>query len=189
MNEETETQTPEIEEEETSENQNEEETSETPEDSTSLELKSAIAQKEHFRAKFEKAEKALNTLKAKPAESSKASLDVEDYIDISASLEGLDQREKERVAREHKLSGRPIKEIRQDEDFTLWQKAYREKVETEKLTLKPSGTQPDEDRPMSLEEALKQPGLSFADKEQILKGVGLYKENTPRKDRVNIPWQ
>ena len=110
-------------------------------------------------------------------------LDVEDYIDISASLEGLDQREKEYLASQHKLTGKPLNEIRKDEDFGLWQSAYQAKKEKE-LSLKPSGTQTESERPMTLAERLR--GASVADKEKILTEAGLYRSPRPRADRVEL---
>jgi hypothetical protein len=112
------------------------------------------------------------------------SLDVEDYIDISASLEGLDQKEKEFLAREHKLSGQPLAEIRKNEDFLLWQSAYRQKVEKERLTLKPSSTQPESEIPKTLHEKLK--GASLEEKEKILTEAGYYKSPRPIGERKNI---
>lgn len=148
-------------------------------------LASALAQKEHFRTKFEKEEAERKALEEKlKGNTGNKSLDVEDYIDISASLEGLDQREKEKLAREHKLTGKPLSELRKDEDFLLWQSAKRQKEEKERLTLKPNGTQSDSERPKSLTERLAT--ASLADKEKILKEAGLYKENRPRADRTYI---
>jgi hypothetical protein len=132
--------------------------------------------------KAEADKKALEAkLKANPT--AKASLDVEDYIDISASLEGLDQREKEYLAELHKLSGRPLSEIRKNEDFGLWQSAYRQKVEKEK-GLAPSSTQTDSDRPKSLTERLA--NASLDEKEKILAEAGLWKSPRPKADRANI---
>lgn len=115
---------------------------------------------------------------------SKSSLDVEDYIGISASLEGLDKREKEYLAQQHKLTGKPLDEIRKDEDFGLWQDAYRAKKEKE-LSLKPSGTQSESERPMSFAERLKSTS-SLADKEKLLTDAGLYRSPRPRADRVDL---
>lgn len=115
----------------------------------SKDLESALAQKEHFRTKSEKEEadkkKALEELENFKKGNSPAgnkSLEVSDFIDISASLEGLDQREKEYLAKQYKLTGQPLSEIRKSEDFGFWQSAYQAKVEKDK-TLNPS-TRPSE---------------------------------------------
>ncbi len=154
----------------------------------SKELKSALAQKDHFREKFEKEEKTRKELEAKLNNNSnvpsKQALDVEDYIDISASLEGLDQREKEYLAQQHKLTGQPLKEIRTNEDFQLWQGAYRQKVEKERA-LKPSNNTTLEDKPMSFEQRLESAG-TMAEKESLLREAGLLKEVRPNASRVNI---
>lgn len=148
---------------------------------------SALAQKDHFRTKFEKEEAERKAIEDKlKGGITDQKLNVEDYIDISASLEGLDQREKEFLATQHKLTGRPLKEIRNDEDFTLWQGAYRSKVEKEK-GLKPNGTQPEGDKPKTLGERLA--SASLAEKEKILAEAGLYKTPRPRSDRKIITAQ
>jgi hypothetical protein len=138
-------------------------------------------------ARAKKAEAEAKALKAEADRLRQATtkgLDVEDYIGISASLEGLDQKEKEKLAREHKLTGRPLEEIRKDEDFTLWQDAYRAKKEKE-LSLKPSGTQSESERPMSFADKLKSTP-SMADKEKLLTDAGLYRSPKPRTDRVDL---
>lgn len=126
---------------------------------------------------------AYDTNKTRPTVT-KTNLDVGDYIDISASLEGLDQREKEYLASQHKMTGKPLAEIRKDEDFNLWQTAYREKAEKEKLSLKPSGTQSESDKPMSFKEKLQ--SASLEEKEALLTEAGLYKSPRPRVDRVDL---
>jgi len=140
----------------------------------------------HNKQLFERAKKAEADAKAARAEKVKSAspLDVEDYIGISAALEGLDAREKEKLAREHKLTGKPLKEIREEEDYKLWQGAYRSKVEKEQLALKPNGTQSDSDAPQSFSERLKT--ASLADKEKLLAEAGLYKSPRPKSDRVNL---
>lgn len=157
------------------------ETVETPKTYSEDEFRQVVA-----RAK--KAEAEARTFKAQSDNLKKAnnkSLDVEDYIDISASLEGLDSREKEYLAREHKLSGRPLNEIRKDENFSLWQSAYRQKVEKERTSLAPSSKQPDDNSPISLEDALE--NATIEEKEEILRNsMGYSVGNKPRADRVNI---
>lgn len=111
-------------------------------------------------------------------------LDVEDYIGISTALDGLDPREKARLAEEHKLSGKPLKAIRESEDYQLWQTAYRQKQEKENA-LKPSSAQSVEDMPKSVGRRLAE-AKSFAEKEAILKELNLYKDPRPRADRVSI---
>ena len=135
------------------------------------------------RAKKAEAEAKVLEAKLKVAQGAKPPLDVEDFLDISASLEGLDQREKSYLAEMHKLTGKPLNEIRKDENFGLWQSAYRQKVEKE-LSLKPSGTQSESDKPMTFADKLS--NASVADKEKILTEAGLYKSPRPRSDRVDL---
>lgn len=114
----------------------------------------------------------------------KGDLAVEDFIDISTALDGLDPREKARLAEEHKLSGKPLKQIRESEDYQLWQSAYRQKMEKENA-LKPSSTQAVEEQPKSASQRIAA-AKTLAEKEAILKELGLYKENRPRADKVTI---
>lgn len=162
---------------------------------------------EELQAKLDKADEARRQLTARAkaeeekrrnleAELNKAkgeggkSLDVEDYIDISASLEGLDGREKEYLAQQHKLTGRPLKEIRNDEDFLLWQSAYQSKVEKERA-LKPTSGQPETDKTRKLSEVLTDPNVPLSEKEELMKKYGLYKDpaSAPpgQQRRVLIP--
>lgn len=136
---------------------------------------------ERFREVVEEVKALKNQPKVKGA------LEVEDFIDISASLEGLDSREKERLAKEHKQTGRPLSEIRKDEDFMLWQEAYRAKAEKEKQALAPSTAQAEADRPKSFVDQLK--GASLAEKEEMLAKAGLYKSPKRRPDQTHIGTQ
>lgn len=135
-------------------------------------------------SRFKEVNDELSKLKKEPVKVVNKALDVEDYIDISASLEGLDAREKQYLAQQHKNTGKPLSEIRKDEDFGLWQTAYRAKVEKELQTLKPSGAQSESERPKTLEQQLA--GATVAEKEEILTKIGMYKSPRPRQDRVNL---
>lgn len=152
----------------------------TPEEATAEKVEEKVVPYDRFKEVNDE----LARLKKQPAKVINKALDVEDYIDISASLDGLDQREKEYLAEQHKYSGKSLKDIRSSEDFNFWQTAYRTKVEKEKLTLKPSGTQNESDRPRSLTEKLR--GASLEEKEKLLREHGLYKEVRPRADRTRI---
>jgi hypothetical protein len=157
-------------------------------DKKSKDLESALAQKDHFREKFDKAEADRKALEEKLGKASpgKTGLDVGDYINISASLEGLTQREKEKLASEHKLTGKPIQEIRNSEDFTLWQSALKQKVEKDAASLPPSSKQPDDNSPISLDEALSG-AKTMEEKEALLaETMGYTIGNKPRADRVVI---
>lgn len=160
---------------------------ETPEQVTEdPKLTTALIQKEKFREKFEKAEAERKALEARLNESvqrGNVPLAVEDYIDISTSLDGLDAREKAKLAEDHKLSGKPLKDIRGGEDYQLWQSAYRAKMEKENA-LKPNASQPLEDGPRSLKDRLM--NATLAEKEEILRETGMYKDFRPRADRTSI---
>lgn len=153
------------------------------------EIETLMAQKEHHRDKAveaaEAAKKAEEAAKKAAEQGAGKSLDVEDYIDISASLEGLDQREKEYLAKQHKLTGQAIGEIRKSEDFGLWQSAYQAKVEKEKAA-KPSTRQTETDTPKSFEEKLA--SASPQEKEKLLTEAGLWQDprKSQRLDRIDL---
>lgn len=153
-------------------------------DKKSKDFDSVAAQKEHWREKAEKAETARLAAEAKLNTSQKSALDVGDYIHISASLDGLDTREREYLATQHTLTGKPLNEIKDSEDFQLWRSAYQQKVEKDK-TLTPSNRQPESDLPQSLDEALA--GAStIAEKEAILAQMGYDFKSKSRSDKVII---
>lgn len=169
-------------------NDTEESKEETKEVSTEGNKFQQLYQNQKVRA--EKAEAERKALEEKLNKLQKSDvkangLDIEDYIDISASLEGLDQREKEYLAKQHKLTGKPLNEIRQEEDFKLWQGAYQAKVAKEKASLTPTSAQSESERPVTLTERLSK-AISIEEKQKILEEAGLYKSNRPRADRTNI---
>lgn len=158
---------------------------EEPEDTTALQekLDKEVEARRQLTARAKKAEADKNVLEAKLRAAKKPTLDVDDYIDISASLEGLDQAEKEYIAEQHKFTGKPLKDIRNDKNFLLWQKGHIQEVEKER-TLAPSNKQSEADRPKSLLDKLK--GASLEEKEKILSERGLYRTVRPRADRQFI---
>lgn len=121
--------------------------------------------------------------KKAPATKVVKTLDVDELVSINASLEGLDTREQEYLVRQYKMTGQPMKEIRDSEDFTLWQSAYRTKVEKDK-SLSPSSTQPDANQPVSLKDKLT--NATIAEKEKILEEMGLWQNPRKRADKRNI---
>lgn len=161
----------------------------TPPTESVAELKARLEKeaeaRRHVNARAQEAEK-----RAKEAEDRLRQLNqnpnglaVEDYIDISTSLDGLDVREKAYLAEQHRLSGKSLRDIREGEDFQFWQSAYRTKMEKENA-LRPSTTQANEDRPRSLADRLK--SASLQEQEEILRENNLYKEFRPRGDRTPI---
>lgn len=151
-------------------------------------LKSAIAQKEHFREKLERAEAERKALeeklnKAKTSGGDKSALDVSDYIDISTALSGLDQRQQAFLAEQHRLSGKSLKEIRESEDFQLWNEAYGLRQQKE-AALRPNATQELEEVAKPFAQQLK--NASLAEKEEMLAKAGLWKAPQQRANKVDI---
>jgi hypothetical protein len=117
-------------------------------------------------------------------------LEVDDFINISASLEGLDQAQKEYLAEQHRLTGKPLGEIRNSENFSLWNSGYQNKVEREKA-LKPNGTQGEADKPKSLVDKLNELGAggirnNLGEMEKELEKRGLYRSPRNNMHRTSI---
>lgn len=150
-------------------------------------IKSALAQKKHFREKFEKAEAERKALEEQLQKLQKRAegkgLDVEDYIDISSSLDGLDTRQKAFLAEQHRLSGKPLKDIRQSEDFQLWNEAYSARLQKE-AALRPNSTQEVEEVNKPFTAQLK--NASLAEKEKMLAEAGLWRAPRQKVDRTDI---
>lgn len=168
---------------ETLEAQGEEEAPETPqEDLEELRKKAELA--ENYKIRAEKAEKALK----KPVQSvsQQSQVDSIDMIKLGKKLKDYSDEELDFVT-EFAKSKNPEEILKALENPFVQSgiSAYREKVEKEKLTLTPTGTQSESDKPMSLTEKLSKAG-SVAEKEKILKEFNLYKEFRPRSDRTNI---
>lgn len=130
---------------------------------------------------FERAKKAEQEAKAAKAriealeKANTKSLDVEDYLDINKAFAGLSDPEQAKLAEWHKQTARPLAELRESDDFKLWQIGHSQMVEKEKA-LKPSSTQPDQSAPRKLSEVLTDPKVPQAEKERLMKEHGLYKD-------------
>lgn len=140
MTEEIKEETPEIEETPTPEKGE----AEKPEESK--DLQSAIAQKEHWREKAEKAEKELQELKGKPADKPQEkpqevkTTNPMEVVKISKILNKYSDEESEYlISRAGGMSYEAIKKAEEDPWTKVAIEAMREKVEKENSILEPSG--------------------------------------------------
>ena len=161
-----------------------EESVETPEPDKDLSKELETEQKKNAKlyARLKEQENLVKKSKSE-AESLRTNLDVDKFIEYSEGLEGLDNREKSRLLQEHKLTGKSLNELRQDNDFKLWQGAYREKVEKEK-TPPPSTTQSEVEMNKPFSERLS--NASLEEKEKMLTEAGLYKDPRARVNSSKI---
>jgi len=134
-------------------------------------------------SRFKKVNDELKNMKNKPVQRSSSELDVDDFIEISASLKGLDRQEQEWLTEEHKATGRTLSDVRKSEKFKLLQSAYKAKVAKDK-SLRPSNKQDEADKPQGLLERLA--GATIEEKQKILEEAGRYKRVRPKTDRVVI---
>lgn len=138
--------------------------------------------------RFKEVNDELARLKKQPApkgEKSDESVDALEFIKLGKKLQDYSDEELD-FATEHAKSKNPeaILKALDNEMVQLAIQGRREKIEKEKLALRPTGTQADSDEPKSLTERLAR--ASVAEKEKILSEAGLYKSPRPRTDRVNL---
>jgi len=129
---------------------------------------------------------AYDTVKKNPPITKQDSgIDSIDQIKLGKKLHDYSDEELDFVT-DHAKSKKPedILRVLEDPFVQAGIKAHREKLEKERLVLTPSSTQSESGKPKSLNERLA--SASLADKEQILREVGLYKDPKKRSDTVNI---
>jgi len=116
----------------------------------------------------------------------KDSFDIEELVEVTSVLEGLDASEKKRLIQESRLKNASLKEAKEDEDFVLWQKSHREKVAQEQSEIDPSSRQPDKEKEKSFEEQLE--SATLEEKEKLLSEKGLWKppKRRPESERIKL---
>lgn len=143
----------------------------SPEELTSLKasLKEAEEKNTRLFARLKKAEDKKRKEIEKSAPPTSIELEVEKIVEVTSALEGLDVKEKARLIIESKQKGTSLGETRRDEDFVLWQTAYKEKVAKNNAPL-PSTKQTTKGQEPTLDEVLKDGTLE--EKEKALKELG-----------------
>jgi len=111
--------------EETSEETVEKETSKTSE-TVNYEDKFKASQKEAIRLKKEN-----DGLRKNKKPSNPTGVDVAEIVEIQAATKDLSSEEITFLQTQAKATGKSLSETRKDENFILWQKAYKDKVEKE----------------------------------------------------------
>ena len=172
---------------ETPKNETEKETPQTPETETletpegdnpleTKELQSALAQKEHFREKFEKANKQLSELQAKPNSDLPLSQNPMEVVKLAKALEGFNEDEVEFITRnasDKSIDG--IISATKDEWVDTAIQAKREKVEKEKQIPEPTTTQTISKKAVEDITADDLEKMSIKEKEDYLQKVGFHK--------------
>lgn len=169
--EETQSETPE----ETPKETVETETPETPKTETvDYEEKFKASQAEAIKLKKQNEE-----LRKAKKEGSTPATDVDAILEVQAATKGLVPEEVAELKNRASILGTSLSEARKDENFALWRKAWKEKVEKEK-TLEPSSKTGEGKKPSSLQDKLKS-SASLEETEKILTESGLYKSPISRK--------
>lgn len=175
---------------ETPKNEEEEESSETPEEKTeeksdSKELQSALAQKEHFRKKYEKAQEELSKLNV-PQETKDASKQPEqnpmEIVKLAKALEKFNEDEIEFITRnatDKSVDG--ILKASKDEWVNDAITARREKVAKEKKNIEPSTKVSPSDKTLDEVSPKDLKNMSSKERNEILEKAGW--GSTPPKNR------
>ena len=122
-------------------------------------------------------------LKSQPKGQEKSSVDALEFIKLGKKLQDYSDEEIDFATNYAKSkSPQDILSALDNEMVQLAINAKREKVEKERLTLKPSGTQGDYEKPQNLEDQLEN-AQSNEEREKILEEIGLYKSPV-RRDNV-----
>lgn len=154
---------------------------ETPEESPAEEfdiedLKKKASAYEAQKIRAEKAEKSLKKYMQAPEKES--SVDSVDLIKLGKKLQDYSDDELDFVVGYAK-SKKPedILKALENPYIQAGVKSQREKVEKEKLSLKPTGTQEEKDKPKSLAQQINT--ASMEEKEELLTKYGFYRNPTP----------
>lgn len=184
------TETPKETTEQTSEETVKKETSKTPEATVNYEEKFKASQKEAKRLLEENAK-----LKEKPKESNPESgeVDVDKILEINTATKGLSPEAITELQLRAKATGKSLTEARKDENFGIWHKAYKAKVELEK-TPPPSTEQGGKEKPKTFIDQLKQhkvvSGENWQDaieaKAKLLAEKGLFKRSRTRQNPTKL---
>lgn len=130
---------------------------------------------------------AYETTKKNPPIINKDSqIDSVDLIKLGKKLQDYSDEELDFVT-EHAKSKKPEEILKALENPFIQAgiQSHREKVEKEKLTLKPSGTQQEVDQPQTLTERLER-AQTLGEKQAILEEHGLYSEPKPNPNRIKL---
>lgn len=169
--------------------QNDQETLETPEEEvpqeepTQLQGPTNIDQKfnqlfgrlERMEKRLKKSETPVEIPTPQPVSDSPKD-EYEKIAEATAAFDGLDAQERSKLIRDSKFMGKDLIETRKSEDFNLWKKAYREKVELENIPLpstKQSETQKSLDDMTDAEKVAYIKGLPPLEKEKFYTELGL----------------
>jgi len=141
------------------EEQTSEKTDKSTEEPTNEELK---AKADGILQRYQSEKKKRQELEAKLAKNEKPASDVDAIVEVQQATKELDSTEIAELKIRADANGVSLTEARKDENFVLWQKAYKEKVEKENAP-EPSTKQGDSKQTKSLSEmGLEEKGEYFA---------------------------
>ena len=161
---------------------------ETPEKTDSPKEEYSDREKRLY-ARAKTAEEAAKVAKEKLANSEKPKSDVDAIVEVQQATNGLDPIEIGELKNRATMNDISLLEARKDDNFVLWQTAYRTKVEKEKA-LNPSTRQEVTERPKTLTQKLAEAGTKpnwLEEKEKLLIEAGLWKNPRRRAEKDRIP--
>lgn len=138
-------------------------------------------------ARLKKAEAKIKEFESAEPKEETPQQSVEELADVVSIFNGLDQKERSRLIQEKKMTGKSYEEVLKSDDYSLWQTAYKKKMEKDKA-LAPSTRQASQ--PLNAREfgdkwksgSLKKEdwaAMSAKERESALVGMGLVKDYRP----------
>lgn len=144
----------------------------------------------------EAAKKAREELAKTKEEAAKAKLpisDIDAILEVNRATNGLDAEEIAELKLRASSLGTSLSEARENKNFQIWQKSYREMVAKEK-TPPPSTTPPEAEKKTTFVEKLNKVSSSgitqdvanLSEKEKLLEEKGLWKSPRKRADKTYL---
>lgn len=157
--------------EETTENETPNAEKETPNEKTDSPEQYTEREKRYY-ARMKQAENIAKAAREELARSRKPVGEIDAILEVQEATKDLTVPEITELRLRANALGKPLSETRSDENFKLWQKAYKEKVEKENIPL-PSTTQGNAQKEKTLKE------MTREERTKLFEGMGLIKRGIP----------
>lgn len=146
---------------------------ETPNEKTDSPEQYTEREKRYY-ARMKQAENIAKQAREELSKAKKPVSEIDAILEVQAATKDLSAQEIVELRYRATALGKPLSEARKDENFKLWQEAYKGKVEKENALL-PSTTQGNVTREKSLKE------MSEDERRVLFQEMGLVKRQTPMR--------
>ena len=157
--------------EETTENETPDEEMETPKEKTESPEQYSEREKRYY-ARMKQAEHIAKQAREELAKAKRPVGEIDAILEVQEATKDLSVSEITELRLRANALGKSLSDTRGDENFKLWQKAYKEKVEKENAPL-PSTTQGNAGKDKTLQE------MNIEERTKVFEQLGLVKRGTP----------